>query len=68
MFNARDFAMNLISQNPQIANNPNANQLIDVLRNNDAQRGQVIAQNLCNTYGITPEQAVNQARQFFRIN
>lgn len=67
MSNMRDFALNIINQNPQIANNPNAQQLISVLRNNDSQQGQIIAKNLCNTYGITPEQAFNQARNFFRI-
>ena len=47
MNNVLDFALNVISQNPQIANNPNAQQLITILRNNDAQQGQIIAQNLC---------------------
>ena len=40
MSNMRDFALNIINQNPQIANNPNAQQLISVLRNNDSQQGQ----------------------------
>lgn len=67
MNNVLDFALNVIGQNPQIANNPNAQQLITILRNNDAQQGQIVAQNLCKTYGITTEQAVAQAKQFFRI-
>lgn len=67
MNNMRNFAMNAIMQNQQIANNPNAQEFVDVIRNNDAQRGQMIAKNLCDTYGITPEQAISQAKQFFNI-
>lgn len=28
---------------------------------------QQIAQNLCNTYGVTPEEAMQQAKQFFKL-
>lgn len=67
MTNMRDFALNLIGRNPQIANNPNAKELLNVIQNGDQAKGMQIAQNLCNTYGVTPEQAVNQAKNFFNI-
>lgn len=67
MTNMRDFALNLIGRNPQIANNPNAKELLNVIQNGDQAKGTQIAQNLCNTYGVTPEQAVNQAKNFFNI-
>lgn len=67
MTNMRDFALNLIGRNPQIANNPNAKELLNVIQNGDQAKGTQIAQNLCSTYGMTPEQAVNQAKKFFNI-
>ena len=55
--NLMQFAMNMIKQNPNIARNPQAQAMLQVLQSGDAQKGQQIAQNLCQTYGITPEQA-----------
>ena len=42
-FDPRQMAMNLISQNPNIANNPNAQEFIKVIQNGDSERGQQIA-------------------------
>lgn len=67
MQNLKDFALNMINGNPQIANNPNAREFLNVIRNNDDARGRQIAQNLCDSYGITPDQAVQQAKQFFNL-
>ena len=63
--NLMNFALGMISKNPQIANNPNAQEMINVIQSNDFKRGQQIAQNLCKSNGITPEEAVKQARGFF---
>ena len=67
MLNMRDFAMNLISSNPQIAQNPQAQEMINVIKSGDAERGKQIANNLCQTYGVTPDQAIAQARKMFSI-
>lgn len=67
MPNFMQMAMNLISQNPNIANNPQAQNLIQVIQNGNAEEGQKIAQNLCQTYGVSPEDAIKQAKQFFHI-
>lgn len=67
MPNFMQMAMNLISQNPNIANNPQAQNLIQVIQNGNSEEGQKIAQNLCQTYGISPEDAIKQAKQFFHI-
>lgn len=63
----KNFAMNLIKNNPQIANNPNASEMLNTIQNGDSAKGQQIAVNLCNTYGISPEQALAKAKQFFGI-
>lgn len=67
MNNVNKLAQLLVQQNPQVANNPRAQDLLNVIFNNDSARGEEIARNLCQTYGVTPEQAVQQARQYFKI-
>ena len=63
--NLMNFALGMISKNPQIANNPNAQEMINVIQSGDFQRGQQIAQNLCQSNGISSEVAVKQARCLF---
>lgn len=65
--NLKDFAVNLINKNPQIANNPNAKGMLQAIQNGDNAKGEQIARNLCNSYGITPDQAVQQAKRFFNL-
>lgn len=62
-----DAIITMIEQSPQFARNPNAREMLDCIKNNDAKKGQQIAANLCNTYGIKPEDAVQQARRFFNV-
>ena len=63
----RDFALGVLSRSPQLQRNPNARSMIQVIQNGDAKKGEEIARNLCETYGIKPEDAVQQARSFFHI-
>ena len=65
--NIMSLALDIIQKNPAIANNPNAREMIDVIRSGDAAKGQQIAKNLCATYGVKPEDAISQARSFFHI-
>lgn len=67
MVNPRDFAMHMIRNNPSITNNPIAQNYINVLQSGDAQKGQQIAQNILNSYGMTKEQAMQQVQQIFHI-
>lgn len=60
-------ALDLVQKNPALANNPNAREMIDVIRSGDAAKGQQIAKNLCDTYGVKPEDAISQARSFFHV-
>lgn len=59
------FALDMIQNNPALQNNPNAREMINVICSGDAERGQQIARNICDTYGIKPEDAIAQARSFF---
>ena len=67
MVDIRNMALNLLSQNPNVANNPNAQEFINVIRSGDSARGEQIAQNLCNTYGVSKEDAVKNAKSFFNL-
>lgn len=40
---------------------------VDIITSGDSKKGEEVAMNLCNSMGITKEQAVAQARQFFNI-
>lgn len=62
-----NFAMQMMANNPAIANNPRNKELFDVIKSGDAQRGQEIANNLCKSYGVTPQEAVEQAKKHFGL-
>lgn len=57
-----------IKANPNIAGNPQALAYIEVLESGDTKRGQELANNLLETYGMTREDALAQAKQFFRLS
>lgn len=65
--NIMGFALDMIQRNHALQNNPNAREMIDVIRSGDATRGRQIARNLCNTYGVKPEDAIAQAKSFFHM-
>lgn len=62
-----DSMLKRLKANPAIADNPQAQTLINVLESGDAQQGEQIANNILETYGMTREQAMAQAKQFFHI-
>ena len=63
----RDVALGILGRTPQVAQNPNAQSMLGVIQQGDSQKGEQIARNLCQSYGVTPEQAFEQARRFFGI-
>lgn len=67
MPNLEQFAIMLLQKNPKIANSPQGQQFLEILKSGDSERGQQMAQNFCNSYGVTPEEGYNQARKFFNI-
>lgn len=62
-----NFAMNILMKNPNVANNPQAQQLIQMIQNGDSAHGEKMAENLCETYGMTKDQALTEAKKFFGI-
>lgn len=63
----KDIAINMIRRNPRFANNPQAQNYLQIIQSGNSQQGEQIARNLCQTYGVTPDQAVQQARNFFNL-
>lgn len=55
----------LVKMNPQAANNPQAQEWLNIIRNGDATRGQEIANNICQSMGTDRDSAVQQAASFF---
>lgn len=67
MITPMQFLQNAMQQNPNIANNPQAQNFLQILQSGDAQKGQQVAENLLETYGMTKEQGMNQVHNFFHI-
>ena len=67
MTNITDLALNMISRNPRISQNPNFREYIDVIRRGDSVRGQQIADNLCRSYGSSRDETIANARRYFHI-
>lgn len=65
MPNLEQFAMTLLKKNPNIANSPQGKQFMQILQNGDVAAGQQMAQNFCQAYGDTPEEAMKKAERFF---
>lgn len=69
MPNFLENALNMFLSNTQASRiTPVQQNYIDVLKSGDAKKGEELANNLCSSMGMTKEQAINQAKQFFGIN
>lgn len=66
MFNPMDLAMRALNANPKFANAPMGQELIRCIQNNDIQAGEALANNILQTYGLSREQAVQQAEAGLR--
>lgn len=58
MPNIMQFAINLIQNNPAMANNPQAQNVLQILQSGDSKKGEEFANNILNSYGLTKEQAM----------
>lgn len=63
--NTQQLLQKLTKLNPNIAKNERAKQYLTTVMNNDAQKGEEIANNLLQTYGKSKEEALAEARRFF---
>lgn len=60
-------ALAVLRTRPDIAGNPRAQEMLEILQNGDSRRGEEVAGNILKTYGVTKEQALAKARRFFGL-
>lgn len=65
--NLEQMALLLLERNPQIANSPQGQKFIGILKSKNVAEGEEMARNFCQSYGETPEEALQKAKQFFNI-
>ena len=53
-------------QNPQLANNPQAQNIIKVLTSGDAKAGEALARNYAQSMGIDPQELAQQSMNYFQ--
>ncbi len=59
-------AMQTILNRPDLRNNQIAQQFLNIVNTGDVAQGQQLAQNLCQTYGLNPQDAAQQAQNGLR--
>lgn len=66
--NLRNFALQKLKTLPNLKNNPMAQNAISAIENNDNEKGEEIANNLCESYGVSKDEAMAMAKEFFHIS
>lgn len=54
-----------LASDPAMSKNPIAQGLLEAIKSGDQKKGEEIANNLCKIYGLTPQEACQQAMRFF---
>jgi len=60
-------AMNMIQNNPRVANDPKAQECIEAIKSGDDAKGERLAQELCSQHGTTVPETMTKARKFFGL-
>lgn len=63
----KQLALLLLQKNTQIANSPMGHQFLQILQSGDEQAGIQMAQNICASKGVTPQKALEMAKNQFHI-
>ena len=63
MNNIMNFAQNMVRMNKNVPNTPWAQAAIQAILNGDQQAGEQLANNICQSMGLTKEQALEMAKQ-----
>lgn len=61
------FAMKQLQDNPNVRSNPQFQQMIHAIESNDSKQGEAIANNILRNYGVTKEEALGRAINFFNL-
>ncbi len=63
----KQIAIQALKRRPDIANSPQGQEFLNILESGDDARGRQMAQNYCQTYGMSEQDAIQKVRQFFNI-
>lgn len=63
----KQVAIQALKRRPDIANSPQGQEFLNILESGDDARGLKMAQNYCQSYGVSEQEAVQKVRQFFNI-
>lgn len=63
----KQVALMALQKRPDIANTPQGQQFMQILQSGDEAKGQQMAKNICQSYGMSEEDAISKVRQFFNI-
>lgn len=65
--NPRQMLDSMLKQNPQIASSPNAQEWIKIIQSGDSTKCQEVVQNLSKSWGMTPQQMLQSAKQYLNF-
>lgn len=60
-------ALRMIQTNPKLKNNQMAQELVSCIQSGDNSKGEKLANNILKTYGVSKEDGINQAKNFFHL-
>lgn len=60
-------AIRMLENDPRMAGNPKAREMLEIIRNGDEKRGEEVANNILATYQVTKEQALARAREMLGL-
>lgn len=63
----KQIAIQALQRRPDIANSPQGQEFLNILKSGDDAKGQQMAQNYCQSYGISEQDAIQKVKQFFNI-
>ncbi len=61
----RGYALNAIGQNPELRKDPQYQEMIRAIEQNDAQTGMALANQILQRYGVSKNAAIDRAIQLF---
>lgn len=57
--------IDIIANNPKVQQNPTAKGMLDVVMSGDASKGEQMALNICDSMGVSKDEALRKAKEFF---
>ena len=59
--------LRMLENDPRVSGNPQAREMVEIIRKGDRERGEQVANNILETYQVTKEQALSRAREMLGL-